>query len=112
MQQSGSQGFFGKLATAIVDKRKIILFLYIIALAFCVVSRGWVQVCDDLTAYLPADTETRRGLTVMEDEFVTYGTARVMISQTTYDRADRLAEELRGIEGVFSVEFDLSLIHI
>lgn len=111
MQQSGSQGFFGKLATATVDKRKIILFLYIIALAFCVVSRGWVQVCDDLTAYLPADTETRRGLTVMEDEFVTYGTARVMISQTTYDRADRLAEELRGIEGVFSVEFDDTADH-
>lgn len=42
----------------------------------------------------------------MENEFVTYGTARVMISQTTPDRAERLAGELRGIEGVFSVDFD------
>lgn len=61
MQQSESQGFFGKLATWIVDKRKIILILYVIALAFCAVSRGWVKVCDDITAYLPETTETRRG---------------------------------------------------
>ena len=114
MQQTdnqGSQGFFGRLATWIVDKRKIILALYVIALAFCTVSRGWVEVCDDITAYLPETTETRRGLTVMENEFVTYGTARVMISQTTPDRADRLAGELRGIEGVFSVEFDETSDH-
>ena len=48
-------------------------------------SAAAVEVCDDITAYLPETTETRRGLTVMENEFVTYGTARVIISQTTPD---------------------------
>ena len=38
---------------------------------------GWVAVNDDLTSYLPDDTETRQGLTVMDEEFVTFGTNRI-----------------------------------
>lgn len=37
---------------------------------------------DDITAFLPADTDTRRGLTVMEEEFVTYADAKVMLANT------------------------------
>lgn len=45
------------------------------ALIFSLFSQGWVKVCNDLTQYLPENTETRQGLTIMEDEFITYGTA-------------------------------------
>ena len=107
MQQSNkTHGFFTRLATAIVDQRGVILALYIVTLAFCIVSCGWVRVCDDLTAYLPEDTETQRGLTIMNEELVTYGTARVMVSQTTYETAEALAGKISDIEGVFSVTFD------
>lgn len=67
--------FFEKLATAIVDRRNLIFFLYLCALIFSLFSQGWVKVCNDLTQYLPENTETRQGLTIMEDEFITYGTA-------------------------------------
>ena len=77
--------FFEKLATAIVDRRNLIFFLYLCAMIFCAISSGWVQVCNDLTDYLPASTETRRGLTIMDDELTTYGTARIMVTNTTYD---------------------------
>ena len=110
-EEKQSTGFFDKLAAVIVDKRKIILCIYVIALALSFVTSGWVRVCDDLTAYLPEDTETRKGLTVMEDELVTYGTARVMVSQVTYDIADRLTDEIADIDGVSMVTFDDTTDH-
>ncbi len=74
-----------KLATLIVDKRNLIFLLYIFALIFCVIATGWVNVENDITTYLPDSTETRQGLTVMNDNFTTYGTASVMVSNITYD---------------------------
>ena len=60
-----------------MDRRSLIFLIFAVAAAiFCAVSRSWVQVNDDLTAYLPETTETRRGLKLMEQEFTTFGTAR------------------------------------
>ncbi len=97
--------FFEKLATAIVDRRKLIFFLYLCAMIFCAISSGWVQVCNDLTDYLPASTETRRGLTIMDDELTTYGTARIMVTNTTYDICADLADQIERIDGVTSATF-------
>ncbi|MFR3920682.1 MAG: hypothetical protein ACLTYN_00610 [Dysosmobacter welbionis] len=83
-----------RLATVIVDKRKLIFFLYACALLFCLFSRNWVSVCNDITEYLPDSTETRQGLTLMEEEFTTFGTARVMVSHVTRGIAEDLAEQI------------------
>lgn len=96
-KQPDKPSFFEKLATAIVDRRNLIFFLYLCALIFSLFSQGWVKVCNDLTQYLPENTETRQGLTIMEDEFITYGTARIMLSNVTYDMAANLAAELASI---------------
>ena len=98
--------FFEKFATVVVDRRNLIFFLYISALIFCIFSSGWVKVCNDITEYLPPETETRRGLTIMEEEFTTFGTARVMVSNITYDKAEELQEQLEAIDGV-SAKVDL-----
>ena len=95
-----------KLATFIVDKRNLFFLLYIFALIFCAIATGWVKVEDDITTYLPDTTETRQGLTVMNDNFVTYGTANVMVSNITYDTALEIQEQLEDIEGVTTVDFD------
>ena len=87
---TGKPTFFEKLATVIVDKRNLIFFLYACALIFCLFSRNWVSVCNDITEYLPETTETRQGLTLMEEEFTTFGTARVMVSHVTYEMAEEL----------------------
>ena len=102
--------FFEKLATIIVDKRNLIFFLYACALLFCLFSRNWVSVCNDITEYLPETTETRQGLTLMEEEFTTFGTARVMVSHVTYDLAEELAEQMEQIEGVTSAAFGSSAV--
>ena len=95
-----------KIATFIVDKRNLVFFLYAIALIVCVFTRSLVQVSNDLTDFLPSDTETRRGISVMSDELKTYGTARVMVSHVTYETAQELSEQLRNVDMVSSVVFD------
>ena len=72
--------FMMKVAAAIVDRRNLIFLLIVIAIVFSVFSRNWVQVEDDLTAYLPADSATREGLDVMKDQFITYGSANFMVA--------------------------------
>lgn len=101
-----NETFMYKLATFIVDKRNLIFLLWIFLLIFCVFSAGWVKVENDITSYLPETTETRQGLTVMEEEFTTYGTASVMVSNITYDEAEKLAEDIEAIDGVSEAAFD------
>ena len=103
--QPGKTSFFEKLATFIVDKRNLIFFLYAIAIAASLVTQNWVRVCDDLTEYLPESTETRRGLDIMNEEMQTYATARVMVSNTTYDMARYLADRIEDMDGISSVDF-------
>ena len=100
-----------KVATFIVDKRNLFFLLYAFALIFSIVATGWVKVENDITTYLPEDTETRQGLTVMNDNFVTYGTARVMVSNVTYETAENICSDLESIDGVTSVDFDDTTDH-
>ena len=100
-----------RLAAFIVDKRKVFYLLFIGLSIFCVFSSGWVAVNDDLTSYLPAETETRRGLTTMDEEFVTFGTSRILVDNVSAAQAGVLQERLEDIAGVKSVEFDGSEDH-
>ena len=105
-EEKSQGGGMKKIASFIVDKRNLFFLLYIVALVFSLFSRNWVEVENDITTYLPEDTETRQGLTVMNDNFVTYGSARVMISNITPTRAQALADQISELEGVSRVTFD------
>lgn len=100
-----------KLATFIVDKRNLFFLLYIFAIVFCFFSTNWVNVENDITTYLPEDTETRQGLTLMNEEFVTYGSAKIMVSNITYETGEKLQEEMEEIEGVSEAAFDNTSDH-
>lgn len=99
------------IATFIVDKRNAFFFTFIGLAAFCIFASGWVEVNNDLTSYLPEHTETRRGLAAMEDEFTTFGSARVMVDNISYEKALELQKKIEGIDGVKSVDFDDSEKH-
>ena len=105
LEKKGKGSFWEKMATFIVDKRNIFFLFFIAASIFCVISTAWVKTNDDITAYLPEETETRQGLDIMDREFVTYATARVMVENVTLDRALALKDEIEAAEGVTSVEF-------
>ena len=110
-EKNNESSFFVKLSTVIVDKRNIIFVLYIAAFIFSMISQNWVKVCNDITAYLPSHTETRRGLTIMDDEFITYATSKVMVINTTYDEAKNIETKLKTLDSVSIVEFDDSEDH-
>ena len=98
--------FWLTLAGFIVDKRKAIEILFILGIIFSVICFDKVQVNQDITRYLAEDSETRIGLTTMQNEFVTYGSVEIMLSSVTYEQAECVANEIGQIKGVKSVEFD------
>ena len=98
--------FMTKLATFIVDKKTLFFLLYIFAVIFCAFSSGWVNVENDVTTYLPEDTETRQGIVAMNDNFTTFATAQIMVSNVTYETAEELSKQIEDVEGVSMVTFD------
>ena len=100
-----------RIASFIVNKRKAIYLIYIILLIFSVFSSGWVKVDNDITDYLSEQTETRKGLTLMNEEFVTYATAEVMVDNIAFSDAEKLRDELVEIEGVKDITFDDTTKH-
>lgn len=110
-QEKQKGNFWLVVSTFIVNKRKAIEILFILAIVYSVLSINKVQVNQDITSYLPAESETRQGLSLMEEQFVTYGTAKVMVSNITYRQADTLTDRLEDIEGVKEIAFDDSSDH-
>ena len=111
MAEDKSKGFVGKVAAFVVEKRTIFFLFYIIAFVFCIFSMNWVEVENDVITYLPEDTETRQGIDAMNENFTMFGTAQVMVSNITYEKAQELNTELSAIEGISMVVFDDTADH-
>ena len=103
--------FMMKVASVIVDKRNLFFLLTIIGIIFSLFSRNWVEVENDLASFLPDDSETRRGLDIMEDQFVTFGTAQLMVANISLDDAWEIHDWMEDTQGVQGVEFDDSSDH-
>ena len=105
-KEKKDESFMVKLATLIVDKRKGFYLVFIVLCVFSVLCMNKVKVNNDLTTYLPDTTETRRGLTRMDEQFITYGSARILVCNITYDEADKLSEKIKELPGVSMLDFD------
>lgn len=100
-----------KVATFIVDRRNLFFLLFGIAIVFSLVSMNWVKVENAMSAYLPKTTETSQGLDRMEEQFVTYGTAKVMVANIPYETAEELSEDIKNHDAVIMLSFDSSKDH-
>ena len=105
-QEKHTETLMTKLARFIVDKRKAFYLIFLAAFLFCAASINKVEINNDITSYLPDDTETRRGLTLMDEEFVTLGTADLMVSNIPLDTAWELSHKLEILPGISGVVFD------
>ncbi len=95
-----------KIAAFIVDKRRAFYLIFAAAVFVCLMLIPKVEVNNDITSYLPSDTETRRGLTIMDEEFVTYDTEKIMVTTITTETAEKLKERMESVDGVKEVEFE------
>ena len=100
------ESFMMKLSTLIVDKRKGFYLIFIMLILFSLASMNKVKVNNSLPSYLPETTETRQGLDLMEEQFTTYGTARIMVCNVTLQEAEEIGERLKALEGVSMMTFD------
>lgn len=100
-----------KISSFIVDKRNLFFLIYIILIIFSAFSRNWVQVENELSAYLPETAETCQGLDLMEEQFITYGTAKIMVTNIEYDAAQKLADEIEAMDTVGMLAFDNTTDH-
>ena len=82
-----SNSIMRKIAKFIVEKHIIIMLLFVVLVIYSALSISKVRVNEDITALLPPKTATRRGLTVMENEFTAFASANVMVSNITYEKA-------------------------
>ena len=106
-KKNGDDGsFMLKAATFIVDRRNLFFLLFGIALIFSLVSMNWTKVENALSAYLPDTTETSQGLDRMEEQFITYGTAKVMVTNIPYDEAYALYEKIEALDTFIMLDFE------
>ena len=106
-----NKSFMTRLAGFVVDKRRWILLVFAALLVFSVFSLRWIKVEEDITAYLPEDAEAKQGLAIMEEEFITYGTAKVMVRDISLEDAQALSGQLADVQDVVLVQFDESEAH-
>lgn len=99
------ESFMMRVARFIVNKRKAFIALFILACIYSVLSMSKVKVINDLTDYLPESTETRQGLDIMDEHFTTFGSAKIMVTNITYEKALQLAKEMENINGISAVDF-------
>ena len=106
MEPKKNQGnIMEKIAQFIVDKRNLFFLLYIAALIFSIFSMGWKQVETDVTVYLNEESETRQGITTMNEHFAMFSSARIMVSNVTFEEALALYDQIVEVEGVTMVDF-------
>lgn len=111
-KQSEGNGFWYTVANFIVNKRKAVEILFIFAIIYSLICMNRVKVNQDITSYLPAESETRVGLSTMEDEVTTYGSAKIMLSNVTFEQADEFVKSISYIKGVKEVAFDETSDHL
>ncbi len=94
-----------QVAEIIVKFRSFLLVAFVLTGIVCIFTASKVKVINELTDYLSEDTETRQGLDIMDDQFVTFGSAKVMIQNIGFEQARELADQIEQIKGVSSVSF-------
>lgn len=106
MEENKTNGFMLKICSFIVDKRNLFFLVFGILMIFSVFARNWVNVENSMAFYLPSITETKQGLDIMDEQFLTYGTCSCMVANISYEQGEEIKEKLENIDGVFSVDYE------
>lgn len=94
-----------KLAKFIVEKRLYIAIAFLAAVVYCIICIPKVSVTYDITKYLSSDTDTRKAITIMNEQFLELGSAKIMIENISYEDAANLAKKISALDGVASLSF-------
>lgn len=97
-----------KFAEFVVSKYKLFFMLFAALCVFSVIAMGWTEVENDVAAYLPDSYEAKQGLDIMDDEFKTYGSAKILVEDIDDARAKEISDEISAVNGVESCEYSMN----
>lgn len=96
-----------KITDFIIDKRYIVLTIFIILTIVCGIISQKVKINYDIAKYLPSDSETRIGMDIMEDEFeTTTSSLNIMFNDLPQDEKQEIYEYLKSVPNVKEVDYD------
>ncbi|MCD8286373.1 MAG: MMPL family transporter [Clostridia bacterium] len=100
-----------RFAHFLVKHRLWFLIITLVVMVGSVVMMFFVNINEDLTAYLPASSSMRQGLDIMENEDYFPAaevncTFRLMFSDLTDEQATSLEDELEHTDGISAVAYD------
>ena len=97
-----------KLTDFIINKRHIILVLFIILSIISVILSQKVNINYEIAEYLPSTSETRIGMDIMEEKFkeIKSSSLNVMFEDLQEEKKTEIYDKLTQIEGVDSVDYD------
>ncbi len=97
-----------RFAEFVVGKYKLFFIIFGALCVFSVFAMGWTEVENDVAAYLPDSYEAKQGLDIMDKEFKTYGSAKILLEDIDETRAAEISGEISAVEGVESCEFNMN----
>ncbi len=97
-----------RFAEFVVSKYKLFFIIFAALCVFSVFAMGWTEVENDVAAYLPDSYEAKQGLDIMDEEFKTYGSAKILLEDIDETRAAEISGEISAVEGVESCEYSLN----
>ncbi len=95
-----------KVSNFIVNRRFIILLFFIVGIIYSGIGLTKVTINQDITSYLDETTDTYKALQIMEKEFVSYGTSKIIVKNVSYDEAYSIVIEIKNVDGVKSLPFE------
>ncbi len=101
-----------KLSDFIVNKRKLVLTFMLVLAVVSAVCSLFVNINEDMTKYLPDDSNMKAGIDIMAEEFPeieTSNSIRVMFDDLTDSQKQTVFEELSAIKYVDSVDYDAEI---
>ena len=109
--KASTEKAINRFAECVVRKRKLFLILFSVLFVLGLVGFFFVKTNYDSTAYLPDDSEIKKGLSIMYDEFGENGNASLMLEKPingknetiTYAEAINYKNTLLSIDGVSGV---------
>lgn len=88
----------------VVHHRKLIISVFLILTAICLVSKNYVSVNYDMNDYLPQESASTQALDLMEKEYEGgIPNARVMVSNVTIPEALEYKDKIAKVDGVSDV---------
>lgn len=95
-----------KIADFIVKKRIIIITIILLITIGCAFLLPKVKVNYDLGKYLPEETDTSKGLEIMNEEFGLIGNVQVMVKNISKEQSLEVYNILLEIDGIKAITFD------